>query len=190
MNKSAVEIGEAKERLNVFNFPRLRPVADGLDFVRRHGETLRREAVAEIFDRVGMKLAFLRGCEKAMLAETAENFFDMRLMMVEVNGVDEDVIEIDDDANVEHVCEDGIDESLESRRSIGEAKRHNQPLVRTVTRAEGGFPFIAIGDANEVVRMSKVDFGIDFGTARGIEEVGDQRKRVVILLGDLIQTTE
>jgi hypothetical protein len=173
MNKTAVEVGEAKERLNVFNFPRLRPVTDGLDFVGRHGETLRRKAIAEIFDRVGMKLAFVRGCEKAMLAETAENFLDMHSMMVEVNGVDEDVIQIHYDANVEHVCEDGIDESLESRRSIGEAKGHNQPLVRTVARAEGGFPFITIGDANKVVRMSKVDFGIDFGMARGIEEVGD-----------------
>jgi hypothetical protein len=151
---------------------------------------LRRKAIAEIFDRVGMKLAFLRRCEKAMLAEAAENFLDVRSMVVEVNGVDEDVIEIHYDTNVEHVCEDGIDESLESRRSIGEAKGHNQPLVRTVARAEGGFPFIAIGDANEVVRMSKVDFGIDFGTARGIEEVGDQRKRVSILLRDFVQTAE
>src|ERR1700710_1919609 len=190
MNKSAVEIGEAKERLDVFNFPRLRPVADGLDFVGRHGETLRREAVAEIFDRIGMKLAFLRGCEQAMLVETAENFFDVCSMMVEVNGVDENVVEIYYDANVEHVCEDGVDETLESRQSIGKTKRHHQPLIRTVARAEGGFPLVAIGDTNEVVRMPKVDLGIEFGMARGIKEVGDQRKRVSILLRDFVQTTE
>src|ERR1700709_2091474 len=190
MNESAVEIGRAKERLNVFNFPRLRPVADGLDFIGRHGETLRREAVAEIFDRVGVKLAFLGGCEKTMFAETAENFFDVRLVMIEVNGIDENVVNVHYNANVEHICEDGIDEALESRRSIGKAKGHHQPLIGTVARAEGGFPLVTIGDANEVVRMPKVDLGIDFGTAGGIEEVGDQRKRVSILLRDFVQTTE
>jgi hypothetical protein len=36
--------------------------------------------------------------------------------------------------------------------------------------------------------MSEVDLGIDPGLSRGIEEIGSERKRVAVLLGDLVQS--
>jgi hypothetical protein len=40
-------------------------------------------------------------------------------------GIDEDVIEVDDYANIEHVREDVIHESLKSGWRAGESKRHD-----------------------------------------------------------------
>ena len=38
LNEPAIEVGEAKEGLNVLNFPWFRPVKNCLDFVLGHGE--------------------------------------------------------------------------------------------------------------------------------------------------------
>ena len=40
--------------------------------------------------------------------------------------------------------------------------------------AEGGFPLIALGDANQMVCMPKIDFSIDLRLTRGVKEVGDE----------------
>jgi hypothetical protein len=42
VNETTVEIGEAEEGLNIFDFLGLGPILDDLDFSRVHGETFRR----------------------------------------------------------------------------------------------------------------------------------------------------
>ena len=40
---------------------------------------------------------------------------------------------------------------------------------------ESHLPFITLSDSDQVVRMSEVNFQIDFGFAWAVEEVGDVR---------------
>ncbi|KIN93872.1 hypothetical protein M404DRAFT_169954, partial [Pisolithus tinctorius Marx 270] len=131
INESSVEICETKERLDVSHLLWLRPVMDCLNLLSGHGETGGRKNITEVLDGVGVKLALLRLGIKAMLSKAAEYLFY-------------DVIEVYHNADIEHVCKDAIDESLESCRHVSQTKWHYLPLVRTITSAESRFPFISI----------------------------------------------
>ncbi|KIO11691.1 hypothetical protein M404DRAFT_126476 [Pisolithus tinctorius Marx 270] len=126
INESSVEIGEAKEGLDVSHLPRLRPVADCLNLLSRHGETGGRKNVAEVLDGVGVKLTLLQLGIKTMLSKVAEYLFYMFAM------------------RLHHVCKDAIDESLESHRRVSQTEWHHPPLVRTIMSAESCFPFISV----------------------------------------------
>ena len=52
---------------------------------------------------------------------------------------------------------------------------------------EGSLPFFTFCNANKVVSVMKVDFGVGAGFPRGVEEVGDERKGVSVFLGDLVE---
>ncbi|KIN98585.1 hypothetical protein M404DRAFT_157328, partial [Pisolithus tinctorius Marx 270] len=125
INESSIEICETKERLDVSHLPRLRPVADCLNLLSRHGETGGRKNITEVLDGVGVKLALLWLGIKTMLSKAVHH-----------------------DADIEHVCKDAIDESLEGRRRISQTKWHYLPLVRTIMSAECCFPFISVCDAD------------------------------------------
>ena len=45
-------------------------------------------------------------------------------MEIHISGVDEDVIEVDNNWDVQHIGEDSIDKSLEGSWGIGEAEGH------------------------------------------------------------------
>jgi hypothetical protein len=50
VNEMMVEIGKTKERLNVFDLLRFRPVANCLDFVFGHGKSIGRKHIAVKID--------------------------------------------------------------------------------------------------------------------------------------------
>ncbi|KIN95566.1 hypothetical protein M404DRAFT_165501 [Pisolithus tinctorius Marx 270] len=150
VNESSVEVCKAKERLDVSHLPQLRPVMDCLNLLSGHGETGGRKNITEVLDRVRVKLALLQLGIKAILSKA-------------------DVIEVYHNANIEHVCKDAIDKSLESCRRISQTERHYPPLVRTITSAESSFPFISIHNVDQMIGMAEVDLGIDFSMALGVE---------------------
>ena len=84
-------------------------------------------------------------------------------MLLWIVGVYQDIIQVYYYGDVNHVGEEVVHEPLETRQGIGEPLRHHQPLKRPVPGPESGLPFVAIGDADEVVGMSQVDLGIDPG---------------------------
>ena len=52
-----------------------------------------------------------------------------------------------------------------------------------------GLPFITISNSDEVVCVSEVNGGVDAGFASSGEEIRNERQRVAVFLGDLVQTT-
>ena len=79
--------------------------------------------------------------------------------------VDEDVIEVHDDTNVQHVGEDGVDKFLECCGSISETEGHYQPFIRPIAGAESCFPLVSRHDPDKIVHMPEIYFGVDFGLA-------------------------
>ena len=59
--------------------------------------------------------------------------------------------------------------ALKSRWSVRKAKRHNAPFEQTVLGSEGGFPFVALSDTDEMIGMPKIYFGIDSGFSGRVE---------------------
>lgn len=64
-----------------------------------------------------------------------ENLSDVEHIFLAGTGEDEDK-----DKPVQHVPENVIDQTLEHSRGIGKAKWHEQILVMTTGRVEGGLP--------------------------------------------------
>jgi hypothetical protein len=112
VDESSVEIGEAEERLNILDFSRLRPILDDLDFIFGHFDTMFVDNVSEIFHFVLVEFAFVTTGIKSMLAKSFKDFDDMSFVFFGGVGVHKDVVEIDEDRDVEHVCEDVIHEPL------------------------------------------------------------------------------
>jgi len=55
----------------------------------------------------------------------AEYFLDVLLVGLHILRVDEDVVEVHNDADVEHVSENSVDKVLEGCRGISEAEGHD-----------------------------------------------------------------
>ena len=84
MDESTVEVRESEEGLNVLNFPRFRPIGNGLNFLCRHGESVGRETETEVLGGGGMELTLLWLGEEIVLSEASEDFVDVSLMGLKV----------------------------------------------------------------------------------------------------------
>ena len=56
--------------------------------------------------------------------------------------------------------------------------------------AERCFPFITIGDVDQVICMSEIDLGVNPGLPGSIWEVGSEQNWVLVLLRDVIKAVE
>jgi len=105
---------------------------------------------------------------ETVLVEAVEDFLDVCQMLFWVVGVDEDVIQVDNYRDINHIGEDVIHEPLESSWGIGEPFGHDQPLEGSVVGLECHFPLVPGCDAHQVVRMPEVNLCIDSCLAWGI----------------------
>ena len=94
-----------------------------------------------------------------MFSEVSEHFTDMVTMEIGIVGVDEDVIQINEDANIKEVAKNVTHESLKGGWRIGESERHYTPFKGAIASSECGFPFVTFVDLDKMVGMSEVDVG-------------------------------
>ena len=85
----------------------------------------------------------------------------MLFVLREVVGIDQDVVQIVNDIDIYHICENVVHEPLKSCGSVSKAFWHYQPLERSVSSPESGFPFVSFGNAYEMIRVPEIDFGVD-----------------------------
>src|SRR5467141_218764 len=161
VNEMTVEVGETEEGLNILDFPRFGPILDNLDLIWGHGEAFRRQHVSEVFAGSDVELAFVCMGKKSVSAESSEYFLNMSFVLGNVVGINEDVVQIDDDYDVNHIREDGIHESLKSCWCISKPFRNYQPLEGTITGSEGSLPFVSRCNPDKMIRVPEVDFGVD-----------------------------
>jgi hypothetical protein len=148
VNESVVEVSKAEEGLNILHFAWFRPILDCLDFGGVHTQTRRRQDITEVLNRVGVESAFVDSGIEAVLSESSKYFAYMFSVKLGVVRVDEDIVEIDDNTNIEHVGEDVVHKSLERRRGVGKSERHDLPFKRSVAGSECGLPLITFGYAD------------------------------------------
>ena len=110
---------------------------------------------------------------KSIGKEVSKDILDMLVMSGEVRGVDEYVIKVDHNPHVQYICKDVIDEMLESVRGVSETKGHHQPLEEAIAVGEGGLPFISISNADQMISMLEIEFGVDLSSIWGFKQVGD-----------------
>ncbi|EJF57828.1 hypothetical protein DICSQDRAFT_68362 [Dichomitus squalens LYAD-421 SS1] len=160
-------------------FSGFRPVHDRLDLGVSHGEAFGGEDVSEVLDRVRVDFALVRAGVKLMLPETSEHFPDMFSVVCRIVGVDEDV----------QVYEDLVDKALKRCRGVGKSEGHYEPFKGSVAGPEGGLPLISGCNLDQVVSVPEIDLHIDPSLPGRVQEVGDQRERVTVLPGHLVEPT-
>jgi hypothetical protein len=67
LDEALIEISEPKERLNILNLARFRPVHDNLDIGWIHLELIRPHQKSQIFNRINIKRIFFTISEESML---------------------------------------------------------------------------------------------------------------------------
>src|SRR5882724_11378552 len=160
-NEMMIEVGKSKERLDVFDFPGFQPILDDLDLVRGHGEAFGGQHVSEVFAGSDVELTFVCTGKQSISTEPMKHFLNVSFVFGNVVRIDENVVQIYDDNDIDHVCKDVVHKSLKSCWSISKPFRHYQPFEGTITGPEGSLPFVSRCDPNEMVCMSEVDFGVD-----------------------------
>ena len=68
--------------MNVLDFHGFRPVLNGLNFSRGHGETIFGKNVAEVFNCISGETIFVRVRVKSVLSELSEYFMDVFTMFL------------------------------------------------------------------------------------------------------------
>jgi len=90
-----------------------------------------------------MELAFVCMGKNSISAESAEYFLNVEFVLRNIVRIDEDVVQIYDDYDVNHIRENVIHKSLKSGGCISKPSRHYQPLKGTVMGLECSLPFIS-----------------------------------------------
>jgi hypothetical protein len=65
-----------------------------------------------------------------------------------VVGIDQDVVDIDNNANIKHIAENIIHETLKNHGTVGKTERHDLALKRTVSGLKGCLPFVSFRDSD------------------------------------------
>ena len=64
---------------------------------------------------------------------------------------------------------------------------HYLEIIRTIMHMKHCLPFITFSNADQIVGPAEVDFHEDMHGVQVVEEVGNEWKRVTVLLGDLVE---
>ena len=99
MNELPIEVGKAKEGLNVFDLLRFQPLLNNLDFLISHCQAEVHQDISKELNRILVPFAFICFGIETMFPEASEQFADVFLVLFEIR-IDKDVIEIDHDAFV------------------------------------------------------------------------------------------
>jgi len=99
--------------------------------------------ISKVFTGSDIELAFICMGKKSISAESVEYFLNVEFVLRNVVRIDEDVIQIYDDYNIDHIHEDVIHKSLKSGGCISKPFRHYQPLEGTVAGLECSLLFVS-----------------------------------------------
>src|SRR5882724_6592024 len=123
-----------------------------------------------------MELVFVCTGKKSISAESVEYFLNMGFVLRNVVGIDEDVIQIYDDYNFNHICGNVIHKSLKCSRCVSKPFRHYQPLEGTIVGSECSLPLISRLYPYKMVHMLEIDLGVGSCLLWCIWEVGNEWK--------------
>ena len=95
-------------------------------------------------------------------------------------GVNQDVINVDDEKVVDHILENLVHKGLEDNEGVRKAVGNDQLFVVPSSGDKGRLPFVAFTYTNKIKCTSQGEFSIDVGAAHLFQGRWDQRKRETV----------
>jgi hypothetical protein len=122
-----------------------------------------------------------------MVPKSLQNNAEMAHMLFFTLGIDQDVVNEDNDKLVQLRHEYRAHQEHEMCRSTGEPKRHNQILIQLIPGGESGLRNVFWADLNLMITRMKIDLGKDFCTGKLFKKNVDAGQWIFVLDGDDIQ---
>ena len=183
----AVVVGEAEEGSELVEGVGHGPRLNGLNFGGVGGDAVGRDDVSAEVDLGLCEVAFLDVGIQFVLAEDGEDGGEVVAVFFDSSGVDQNVVEVNNDEGIEVEAEDVVHEALEGGGGVGEAEWDDGELEVAVAGAEGCLLDVGILDSDLVVALAEVDFGEDGGPMQAIEHIVDAGEGVGIFDGDVVE---
>jgi len=101
-------------------------------------------------------------------------------------GVDQDIVEINDDKLADEVPKDVIHEAHEGAWRIGETKGHHEPFIQPLLGLERRLPLITLPHRDLMVTTVEIHFRENSGTMELIKHIIKLWDRMPVLYSDLV----
>jgi hypothetical protein len=122
-----------------------------------------------------------------MVPKSLQNNTEMSRMLFFILGIDQDVVNEDNDKLVQLRHEYRVHQIHKMCMRIGESKQHNQVLIQSVPDREGSPTNIFWTDLDFMITRMEIDLGKDSYTGKLTKENVDAGQRILVLDGDGIQ---
>lgn len=109
-DEASVEVGETEPGLDLFDGFRNWPGCDRLKFLRIHANAVLANDEAKIFDLGPVKFAFFDVSDEVVFVQGLKDVEDVTLVLGKGVGEDEDIVEVDNSVDIEHLSKDPLDE--------------------------------------------------------------------------------
>ena len=183
-----IEVGKAKERLDVLDFGEGRPGGDTVKLDRVHGELSGLYDHSEIFYFRNVKLAFFKLQVKVKFSHPLEDMAGLLSMGFWVEGGNEEVVHVDNKLSLnDHVSEGVVHKLLEYGGGVAETEEHDSGFEKSLVDDEGSLPLVAVLDLNIVVLPVNIELGKVVNIFQLVHKVGDEREEVGIMGGMFIE---
>ena len=189
-DESTVEVGEPKERADIFHLGWCGPICDAIEFDGVHGQLAGFHDHAKVFYLVGGEFTLFEFQVKVEFSHLLQDVFGAFFVKGRVGGVDEKIIHVDNEPSFgNHITEGVVHEPLEGGGGVGESKKHHCGFKESFMGDEGRLPLVTIFDSYVVVSPADVELSKYLGVSQFVHEVGDERKGVGVVDGVFVDIT-
>ena len=133
------------------------PYSGGLSWI--DGNALYGNDESEESNRRAQKRALIDVGEEFFCLEFGTDRVQMRLVLHGGSTVDQDVIKIDDHELTSEGAHHLVHQTHEGAWSVGEAERHHEPLLESLSGFERHLPLVSRADSYLMIPVSQIKLG-------------------------------
>ena len=138
----SVEVSEPQKALYILNTGWELPIDNSSDFDRIHSDFSLGDDEIKIFDFFDIEVTFVNVKLKTGILKLSENCLNIKLMILSVLTVDQNIINVSSDKNIKAVLKDVIDVALKETWGFTEFKGHDEVFKQTIIGAHSSLSLL------------------------------------------------
>ena len=187
LNESSAISGKTEKASKLLHILRRFPFNNGLNLGRVNLNALGRDNMPKINHFFQPELALGKLGIQLVFSQFIKHQPEMFLMFFLILRKDQNVVEIEQDKLILEWRENIVHQSIKSRRSISQTKRHDRILIRAKTSPECRLRNVFLANANLMIAHSEIKLGEYFSTFQLFEQLSYVRKWIFVLDCLLVQ---
>ncbi|KAJ0734712.1 hypothetical protein HanPI659440_Chr11g0423371 [Helianthus annuus] len=168
---------------------RCRPILDRVNLGWIDVNSILIDYVAKEMDFTKPKVTFRKLSIKLFCSKEFQNESQMTLVFLLTLGIDQDVVDENNNKLIQVWFTHSVHEIHENRRCVCQPERHNQKLVVSVMSPECCLRDVLISDSQLMIARSQINLRVEARSLQRVEQVIDTRKGITILNSHLVEFT-